>query len=86
MRSFASGFTDVHAFTRLPGSPGDYGLGFPEPRLGSPSSWRARLKRVRSASFTYFEALFPLQDRSCNSGLPLGCRSFLSWVFAPSKP
>jgi hypothetical protein len=37
--SFASGFTDVHAFTRLPGSPDDYGLPFRAPRRTSRSSW-----------------------------------------------
>jgi hypothetical protein len=41
-RPFASGFTDVHAFTRLPGSPDDYGRPFHRPRPAS------RLPRVRA--------------------------------------
>jgi len=38
---------------------------------------------LRSASFTYFEALFPLQDRSSGSGSPLGRRPLLSWLLFP---
>jgi len=39
---FAPGFTDVHAFTRLPGSPDDYGRPFGRPRPAS------RLPRARA--------------------------------------
>jgi hypothetical protein len=36
---FTARFTDVHAFTRLPGFPDDYGLPFHEPRSASWLSW-----------------------------------------------
>jgi len=39
LRLVASGFTDAHAFTQLPGSPDDYELPFDEPKLASRSFW-----------------------------------------------
>jgi hypothetical protein len=70
----AAGFSDVHAFTQLPGFSTDYGLPFhaPERTLpGQPGS--ERRNSFRFASFTHFEALILLRVRSRRLELPLAC-------------
>jgi len=51
---FVARFTDVHAFTRLPGSPHDYGLPFHRPR---PMSRSSRAQHSGIASFRQLHLL-----------------------------
>jgi hypothetical protein len=53
------GFPDVHAFTRLPGSPAGYELPFHAPKRASRSPWVSPRRTARSAGFTRFEASIP---------------------------
>jgi hypothetical protein len=82
---FAAGFTDVHAFTQLPGSPTDYGLPFHEPRSVSRSS-RARSSGIASFRRLHLLRSFPPLARPFRS--TLGCPSVagrFSRVSSPSK-
>jgi hypothetical protein len=82
LRLIASGFTDVHALTRLPGSPGDYELPFDEPKLVFPVvlGSRRRNHSVPPASPTS-ELCSPHESVRNDSGLPLGRWPMLSWFF-----
>jgi len=64
LRLVTAGFTDVHAFTQLPGFPNDYGLRFHEPKLVSPLSW-ALLGRVTSFRQLHLLRSFPPLVRPC---------------------
>jgi len=77
--SFASGFTDVHAFTRLPGSPGDYELPFRAPKLASRSFW------TRDGGITPFRQLHLLRSLAPLANpfaTTLGC----PWVVGRCSP
>jgi hypothetical protein len=61
----ATGFTDAHAFTQLPGSPDDYRLPFRKLYCSLPGCPESQaVKPLHSASFTCFEVLLPLRIRS----------------------
>lgn len=81
LRLVASGFTDAHAFTQLPGSPDDYELPFrrAEARFPVVLDSRQRNHSIPPASPTS-ELCSPRESVRNGSGLPLGRWSMLSWV------
>jgi hypothetical protein len=76
---------DAHAFTRLPGSPDDYGSSFSAEALPESPGFRLAEPLV-SASFACFEALILLRIRSRQTRVAPSLRPMLSWVSAPLEP
>ena len=79
-----AGFTDFHAFTRLPGSPAGYGLPFGAPKCAS------RLPRVSCRGIVPFRWLHLLRSFTPSGesvrnwvGFPRTSRPILSWDSAP---
>jgi hypothetical protein len=82
---FTAGFTDVRAFTQLPGSPTDYGLPFDEPR---PASRSSRAPSSGIASFRRLHLLRSFSPLARPYRSTLGCPSIagrFSRVSSPSK-
>jgi hypothetical protein len=78
-----AGFIDSRARAQSPESPVDYGNRFRAPEGPLPRfPGLDRAEPSRSASFTRFEALFPLRVRSHQSELPRSWRPVLSWAFS----